>query len=64
MGFVSTVATWKIGRKINRERVRVTDAKGKVTERWEKEVNHSLYMIPFEYWAIIYFIATALFAMG
>jgi hypothetical protein len=59
-GLLSTVATWKIGRRLNRQRIRVTDAAGNVSERYERETIHSLYMIPFEYWAIVYFILSAL----
>ena len=62
-GIITALSTWKIGRRLNRQLVRVTDATGNQLERYEHETFHSLFFIAFEYWAIPYLVLTGYFAI-
>ena len=61
-GVVGAVVTWRIGRRINRTLVRVTDA-GSSSENYEHLTLHSFYWIPFEYWVIPQLVFAALIAV-
>ena len=51
----SAASTWLIGRGLNHSKVTITKNNLKRTER-RYEVNHSLYGIPFEFWAILWMV--------
>lgn len=62
--FIPVIIIWKWGKKLNRKKDEVIYVEEETKKEIKQGYHHSLYSIPFEYWAIVMIFFNFIWMLG